>query len=105
VAAAPYIPESQLGLAEAVSTSFVGSAGFFPLMLWNLFTREPQTFYMVIEITLAVISVETLDFERDVLEDTVPHVDSPIPQLRPVTTSVERDRRRGRRRFRHPDPG
>ena len=52
----------------------VGAAGalaFFPLMLYNLYTREPNTFYMVLGIAVVVFGVEVLYFERDLLEEEI----------------------------------
>ena len=57
------------------AVGFAGSAAFFPLMLWNLFTREPTTFYMVVAIAVAVLAVETLYFERDAIEREVTSVE------------------------------
>jgi amino acid transporter len=49
----------------------VGAAGFFPLMLYNLYDREPNTFYMVLVVAAVVVVVELLYFERDRLEREV----------------------------------
>jgi len=49
----------------------VGALGFFPLMLYNLYTREPNTFYMVLGIAVVVLTVELLYFERARLEEEV----------------------------------
>ncbi|WP_135828291.1 APC family permease [Halorussus halobius] len=52
----------------------VGTAGavtFFPLMLSNLYTREPGTFYAVVGIATAVLAVELLYFERNRIEEEV----------------------------------
>jgi amino acid transporter len=52
----------------------VGTAGsllFFPLMLYNLYTREPHTFYMVLGIAGLVLAVELLYFEREGIEEEV----------------------------------
>jgi amino acid transporter len=49
----------------------VGAAGFFPLMLYDLYTREPNTFYMVLVVGAVVVLVELLYFERDRLEREV----------------------------------
>jgi amino acid transporter len=57
------------------AVGFAGSAAFFPLMLWNLFIREPTTFYMVVAIAVAVLAVETLYFERDAIEREVTSVE------------------------------
>jgi amino acid transporter len=52
----------------------VGAAGslvFFQLMLYNLYTREPHTFYTVFGIAGFVLAVELLYFEREVIEEEV----------------------------------
>jgi amino acid transporter len=52
----------------------VGTAGsllFFPLMLYNLYSRQPHTFYMVLGIAGLVLAVELLYFEREVIEEEV----------------------------------
>jgi amino acid transporter len=48
-----------------------GALAFFPLMLYNLYSREPTTFYMVLAIAAVVVAVELLYFERDVIEEEV----------------------------------
>jgi amino acid transporter len=50
----------------------IGGFGFAPLMLWNLYTREPGTFWMVLVVGSFVLGVELLYFERGELEDHVP---------------------------------
>ncbi|MFB6206405.1 MAG: APC family permease [Haloglomus sp.] len=50
---------------------FVGAMGFLPLMAYNLYTREPGTFYMVVAIAVLVVLVELLYFEREVLEEKI----------------------------------
>lgn len=49
----------------------VGALGFFPLMMYNLYTREPSTFYVVLGIAVVVLAVEFLYFERDSIEAEV----------------------------------
>mgnify|MGYP000586772261 CR=1 FL=1 len=56
----------------------VGAAGFFPLMLYNLYNREPNTFYMVLVVAAAVVAVELLYFERSYLEREVTRVESTV---------------------------
>lgn len=58
----------------------VGAAGFFPLMLYNLYSREPTTFYMVLVVAAAVVAVELLYFERSYLEREVTRVESAVPE-------------------------
>ncbi|WP_096395138.1 APC family permease [Halorubrum trapanicum] len=55
----------------------VGSLAFFPLMLFNLYTREPNTFYTVLGIAAFVLAVELLYFERDIIEEEVDAFDPP----------------------------
>ncbi len=50
----------------------VGGFAFAPVMLWNLYTREPETFWMVLLIGAFVVSVELLYFERGTIETHVP---------------------------------
>jgi amino acid transporter len=52
----------------------VGAAAFFPLMLWNLYNREPNTFYTVLVVTAVVVTVELLYFEREFLEEAVEYI-------------------------------
>lgn len=49
----------------------VGTAGFGPLLLGNLYHREPNTFYLVLLIAVTVITVELLYFERETIEREV----------------------------------
>lgn len=53
------------------SIGVVGATGFLVLMLWHLFRAERPTFYAVILIAIAVLAVEILYFERDVLEEEI----------------------------------
>jgi len=53
------------------AVGFVGATAFLPLMAYNLYTREPNTFVMVLVVAVAVVSVELLYFKRDLLEETV----------------------------------
>jgi len=50
----------------------VGAFVFAPVMLWNLYHREPHTFWMVLVIAAFVVGVELLYFEREELESHVP---------------------------------
>jgi len=63
-------------IVPAVGT--VGALGFFPLMLYNLYTREPNTFYMVLGIAAVVLAVELLYFERDLLEEEVTEFETEV---------------------------
>jgi amino acid transporter len=56
----------------------IGSLAFFPMMLYNLYTREPSTFFMMLGISTFVLAVELLYFERDVLEEKVEAFDPSI---------------------------
>ncbi|WP_254537289.1 APC family permease [Halomarina litorea] len=53
-----------------------GTALFFPLLLWHLYTAERGTFFAVVLISVAVVGVELLYFERDDLKETVERVES-----------------------------
>ncbi|NHX37159.1 MULTISPECIES: APC family permease [Halolamina] len=50
----------------------VGGFAFAPVMLWNLYDREPETFWMVLVIGAFVVSAELLYFERGTLDTHVP---------------------------------
>ncbi|MFB6361973.1 MAG: amino acid transporter, partial [Halobacteriales archaeon] len=63
-------------IIPAVSTA--GSLLFFPLMLYNLYNREPQTFYMVLGIASLVLAIELLYFEREVIEEEIEAFDPEI---------------------------
>ncbi|MBV0923716.1 APC family permease [Halomicroarcula limicola] len=52
-----------------------GSALFFPLMLFNLYEREPNTFYTVLVVAAAVVAVELLYFERGYLEREIEQIE------------------------------
>ncbi len=56
----------------------VGALAFFPLMMYNLYTREPNTFYMVLGIAVLVLAIELLYLERDIIEEEVTEFE-PIP--------------------------
>jgi amino acid transporter len=58
------------------AVGFLGAAGFFPLMLYDLHDREPNTFYMVLVVAAVVVAVELLYFERDRLEREVERFES-----------------------------
>ncbi|MFC5368817.1 APC family permease [Salinirubrum litoreum] len=64
------------GVVPAVGA--VGAAAFFPLMLYNLYTREPNTFYTVLGVAVVVVAVELLYFERDTLEAEVTEFESDV---------------------------
>ncbi|WP_276276796.1 APC family permease [Haloarcula regularis] len=49
----------------------VGTSAFFPLLLYHLYRAEPQTLTAVVGIGVAVVAVELLYFERDVIESEV----------------------------------
>ncbi|WP_262175598.1 APC family permease [Haloarcula laminariae] len=53
----------------------VGAATFFPLMLWNLYNREPNTFFTVVAVAAVVVAVELAYFEREFLEEAVERVE------------------------------
>ncbi|WP_251343755.1 APC family permease [Haloplanus halophilus] len=67
-------------VVPAVGT--VGALAFFPLMLYNLYDREPNTFYMVIGIAAVVLAVELLYFERDLIQEEVVEFESGIGPVR-----------------------
>ncbi len=50
----------------------VGTAAFFPLLLYNLYLNSPGTFYLVILISVFVIGSELLYFERGPIESAIP---------------------------------
>ncbi|WP_313691191.1 APC family permease [Halorarum halobium] len=49
----------------------VGAAGFLVLLSYHLYTSTPSTFYLMLLLAAAVVTVELLYFERDVLEEEV----------------------------------
>jgi len=59
----------------------VGAFAFAPIMFWNLYHRDPGTFWMVLVVAAVVIGVEVLYFERDHLPD----------ELQGVTEELETD--------------
>ncbi|ELZ20313.1 cationic amino acid transporter [Halosimplex carlsbadense 2-9-1] len=63
-------------LAPAVG--LVGTAGFLPLLFWHLYTNQRHTFYVVVAISVLVVAVELLYFERDAIEEEVESVEPDI---------------------------
>ena len=61
--------------AAIPAVGVVGTASFLPLMVWHLYTAQRGVFYSVAAISVAVVAVELLYFERDRLEDGIPGVD------------------------------
>lgn len=47
----------------------VGALAFSPLMMYNLYPREPNTFYIVLGIAVVVLAVELFYFERDIIKE------------------------------------
>jgi amino acid transporter len=54
----------------------VGTALFFPLLLYDLYINSPQTFGLVFVIGAVVIGVELLYFEREPVEEALPWLDT-----------------------------
>jgi amino acid transporter len=54
----------------------VGTATFFPLLLYHLYTAERGTFFAVALISAVVVAVELLYFERDDIEEEVRRIES-----------------------------
>jgi len=52
----------------------VGAPLFFVLLFYHLYTAERQTFYGVVVLTVVVISVEVLYFERDVIKREITYI-------------------------------
>jgi hypothetical protein len=57
--------------AVSAAAGLTGSLALFALMLYNLYTREPNAFYMGLALATFVLAVELLYIERDVLEPEV----------------------------------
>ena len=53
----------------------VGTALFFPLLLYSLYINNPGTFGLVLIIAVLVIGVELLYFEREPIEEALPWVE------------------------------
>jgi amino acid transporter len=66
-------------IIPAVGT--VGALAFFPLMMYNLYAREPNTFYMVLGIATVVLVVELFYFERDIIEEGVTEIKSEVEDV------------------------
>ena len=64
----------------------VGAAAFFPLMLYDLYTREPGTFYTVLVVAVVVVAVELVYFERGYLDREVEQIEEAVG----VSSSSER---------------
>jgi len=52
----------------------VGTAAFLPLLFWYLYTAKRPVFYTVVAISVAVVAVELLYFEREAIEEEVERV-------------------------------
>lgn len=56
----------------------VGSVGSAAALLWHLFDAEPETFWTVLVLAVAVVGVEVLYFERKVIESEMRSVEQLI---------------------------
>jgi amino acid transporter len=56
----------------------LGTTAFFPLLLYHLWSGQRQVFYAVVLITVAVVGVEVLYFERDELAEGVRSVEKTL---------------------------
>jgi hypothetical protein len=56
----------------------LGTALFFVLLVWHLWSAQRGTFYVVAAVTVAVLSIELLYFERDSIVDGIKQVESEI---------------------------
>ena len=61
-------------LAPLPVLGMVGTAIFFPLLLYDLYLTSPDTFYLVLLIAAVVVGAEALYFEREAVESAVPGV-------------------------------
>jgi putative cofactor-binding repeat protein len=59
-------------VAVVPAVGAVGSAVFFPLLLYNLYLNSPSVFSLVILIAVVVVGVELLYFEREPVEELLP---------------------------------
>ena len=67
---------AELGLIRPIpAVGMVGSALFFPLLLYDLYVNSPDVFGMVLLISVLVVGVELLYFEREPIERTIPWLD------------------------------
>jgi len=60
------------------AVGLVGTALFFPLMLYHLARDQPGTFVTVVVLAVAVLGVELLYFERETIEREVDAVESAV---------------------------
>jgi amino acid transporter len=56
----------------------VGCAGFLPVMLYHLYSANRETFVMVCVLAVAVVGVELLYFERELLAEEVREFESDV---------------------------
>jgi len=56
------------------AVGLVGTAGFLPLLFRHLYTNQRHTFYVVLVLSVVVVGVELLYFERDAIEEEVESV-------------------------------
>ena len=56
------------------AVGLIGTAGFLPLLFWHLYTNQRHTFYVVVSLSVVVVGVELLYFEREAIEEEVESV-------------------------------
>ncbi len=54
----------------------IGTAVFFVLLVWHLWSSQRGTFYVVLGVTVAVLAIELLYFERETIADGIQRVET-----------------------------
>lgn len=58
----------------------VGCGGFQPVMLYHLYQAERTTFYIVLLLAIAAVTVELLYFERTLIEEEITDIEEDLIQ-------------------------
>jgi len=65
------------------AVGLLGTAAFLPLLFYHLYRSQPTTFYAVVVIAVAVVAVELLYFERDVIAEEIEAVEERVETAAP----------------------
>ncbi|MFC7138578.1 APC family permease [Halosimplex aquaticum] len=60
------------------AVGLAGTTAFLPLLFWHLYANERNTFYVVLVISVVVLGVELLYFEREAIRDEIEAVERDV---------------------------
>ncbi|WP_415380754.1 APC family permease [Halosimplex sp. TS25] len=60
------------------AVGLLGTSAFLPLLFWHLYANERGTFYVVVVISVVVVGVELLYFEREAIRDEIEAVEPDV---------------------------